>query len=59
MNFLHYFDRVGYLIIKFILHIQNYIKSNDKKFMKYFFTIDYDVQYHPAKSQIKIQLVYG
>jgi hypothetical protein len=53
--FHHYFDRVVYLIIKFTAEIQNYIK----KFIKYFYTIDCDVHYHLAKSQIKIQLVHG
>jgi hypothetical protein len=30
------FDRVEYLIIKFIIEIQIYIKINDEKFIKYF-----------------------
>jgi hypothetical protein len=50
--FYHYFDRVVYLIIKFIIEIQNYIKINDGKFIKYFYSIDYDLHYHFAKSQI-------
>jgi hypothetical protein len=50
MNFCCYLCRVGYLIIQFILETQKiYINNN----------IDYDVHYHHAKSQIKIQLVYG
>jgi hypothetical protein len=43
---------VIYLIIKFIVEIQNHIKINAKKFVKYFSNIDYDVHYHLAKSQI-------
>jgi hypothetical protein len=57
MNFQQYFDRVRYVIINVIFGIQNYIKTNDEKFIKYFY-IDYDVHYYPAKFQIKIQLVY-
>jgi hypothetical protein len=43
---------VIYLIIKFIVEIQNHIKINAKKFVKYFSNIDCDVHYHLAKSQI-------
>jgi hypothetical protein len=50
--FHHCFDRVIYLIIKFIVEIQSHIKINAKKFVKYFSNIDYDVHYHLAKSQI-------
>jgi hypothetical protein len=57
MNFHHFFDRVVYLIIKFIIEVLNYIKTNDEKIIKYFCNIDFDVYYHLAKSQIKIQLV--
>jgi hypothetical protein len=53
MNFHHHFVRVVHLIIKFITEIQNYIQTNDES------NINYDVRYHLAKSQIKIQLVYG
>lgn len=34
--FFDYFDRVGYLIIKFIHKIQDYIKTNDENLIKYF-----------------------
>jgi hypothetical protein len=36
-----------------------YIENNHEKIIKYFSNIVYDVHYHLAKSQIKIQLVYG
>jgi hypothetical protein len=47
----HYFDRVLYLIIKFIVEIQNYAKTNDEKIIKYF-SIDYDVHYNFAKTKM-------
>jgi hypothetical protein len=52
-----YFDRVVYLVIWFIIEIQNYMKTNNEKIIKYF-NMDYNVHYHLAKSIIKIQLVY-
>jgi hypothetical protein len=50
---------VEYLRIKFIIEIHNYIKSNDEKIIQHFSNIHYDVHYHLAKSQIKIQPMYG
>jgi hypothetical protein len=51
--FHHYFDRVEYLMIKFIIKKQNYKIINDAKIIKYYSNIDYNVYYHPAWSQIK------
>jgi hypothetical protein len=40
--FHYYFDGVEYLTIKLIIEIQNYIKTNGEKIIKYFSNIDYD-----------------
>jgi hypothetical protein len=38
MIFYHYVLRLGYLIIKLIIGIQNYTKISDVKLMKHFVT---------------------
>jgi hypothetical protein len=52
--FHHYFWKVVYLIVEFIVDIHNYIKTMIRNYNS-FSNIDYDVHYHPTKSQIKIQ----
>jgi hypothetical protein len=49
-NFQDNFDKVVSLIIKFVIEIQNYMKTNDEKFIKYFSNVYCDLHYHLAKS---------
>jgi hypothetical protein len=59
LRILHgYFHRLGIFNIKFILMIQNCMKSNREKFLKYFSNIGYHVTSHLAKFELKTQLVY-
>jgi hypothetical protein len=51
MNLHPYFYRVRYLITKFVIEIQTFIKLM-MKISYNVFDIDYDVHYHPAKSQL-------
>jgi hypothetical protein len=56
MIFHHYFDWVKYLIIKFILKIHNYIKTNDENSSSIFFNIDYDVTTTMQSLKLKFNL---
>ena len=43
---------------KLIIIVQNYMKHNVEKIITSFFNMHPDFHYHPAKFEIKIQLVY-
>jgi len=58
-NFHGYFHMLGTFNTKLILKIQNCMKSNRGKFLKYFSNIEYHVTSYLTKFDFKTQFVHG